>query len=285
MLNYLPYLLFILIVITGPIWCYDTFRLAPRRQARARAATTAGIAGANTTGNTAASPDQPLWIAYSGGLFPVLAVVFLLRSFLFEPFNIPTASMVPTLLVGDFILVNKFAYGIRLPMLNKKILDVGQPRRGDVMVFRFPEDPSVDYIKRVVGLPGDRVVYRDKRLTINGKALTYGPAPDYLDVDGLGASKQFTETIDGVRHPVLQLDSRPSYVPSPHNFPHRDACEYNSLGFSCTVPAGNYFAMGDNRDDSEDSRYWGFVPDQNIIGKASLVWMNFKHPGHIGMIR
>ena len=318
MLNYLPYILFALIVVTGPIWWYDTYRLAPQRRARASAAP-AGSAGANQQqavqegrpapqsprslpseqaqqaqqpqqgrqaqqGQQGQQGQQPLWIAYTGGLFPVLAVVFLLRSFLFEPFNIPTASMVPTLLVGDFILVNKFTYGIRLPLINKKIIDINRPRRGDVMVFRFPEDPSINYIKRVVGLPGDRVVYRNKRLTINGEPLAYQPAPDFLDVDGLGPSQQFTETLGGITHPVLQVANRPAFVPSPHNFPHRDACEYNSLGFACTVPPGNYFTMGDNRDDSEDSRYWGFVPDQNIVGKAALVWMNFKHLGHIGAI-
>ncbi len=229
--------------------------------------------------------QQPTWVEFTGGLFPVLVVVFVFRSFLFEPFKIPSPSMVPTLLVGDFILVNKYAYGIRLPVLNRKIIEVGQPQRGDVMVFRYPEDQKLDYIKRVVGVPGDRVEYKNKRLSINGKELGYQEQPDYIDGESLVTSRQYVETAGQREYKVLNMDSRPSFVLSPRDFAGRDQCNYGAEGFSCTVPAGQYFMMGDNRDNSEDSRFWGFVPDENIVGKAVSVWMNFGNLSHIGLIR
>jgi len=225
---------------------------------------------------------QPTWVEYSGSFFPVIALVFILRSFLFEPFKIPSSSMVPTLQIGDLILVNKFTYGIRLPVVNKKIIDVNTPQRGDVMVFKYPKDTSLDYIKRVVGVPGDRVEYRNKKLSINGKDVSYKQLPDYLDEEHLTYSKQFEENLTGVSHRILNDDRAPAYVPNPDAFPRKELCSYNSEGFICTVPAGHYFMMGDNRDNSLDSRYWGFVPDEYIVGKAFFVWMNLSNLKRIG---
>jgi signal peptidase I len=190
--------------------------------------------------------------------------------------------MVPTLLVGDLILVNKFTYGIRLPVINKKVMDVNTPQRGDVMVFKYPKDISLDYIKRVVGVPGDNIVYRNKHLTVNGKAVSYRALPDYLDEERLTYSKQFSEDLTGVPHKILNDERAPNYVSGPHDFPLSEQCSYNSEGFACSVPAGQYFMMGDNRDNSLDSRYWGFVPDQNIVGKAFLIWMNLGDFKRIG---
>ncbi|MBA2690143.1 MAG: signal peptidase I [Burkholderiales bacterium] len=229
---------------------------------------------------------EPIFIEISRGFFPIILVVFLLRSFLVEPFKIPSGSMIPTLLVGDFILVNKFTYGIRLPVINKKIIDMNPPKRGDVMVFRYPEDPSVDYIKRVVGIPGDRVEYRDKRLTINGQPATLTALGNYtLQESGLAAQgyQLYTEKLDTNAHSVI---FNPQAMPLPlaqvRQFPGKENCAYNEEGFLCSVPDAHYFMMGDNRDGSADSRYWGFVPEQNIVGKAFLIWWNFGNFKRIG---
>ncbi len=285
-------ILFILMVVTGVIWFGDLLYLS--RQRRMRAATTlaefdarnAKLAADGMPGDggraalEASLLKQPAWIEYSGSFFPVIALVFFLRSFLYEPFKIPSGSMIPTLQVGDLILVNKFTYGIRLPIINKKIIDIGQPQRGDVVVFRFPKDESIDYIKRLVGVPGDKIVYKNKRLTINGKVVSYKGEPDYLD--DLTYYRQWDENLTGVEHRILTDDRVPSGVSNVDDFPQRDLCTYDSDGFACTVPKGKYFMMGDNRDNSLDSRYWGFVPDQNIIGKAFFVWMNLGDLKRIG---
>jgi len=213
--------------------------------------------------------------------------VFFLRSFLYEPFKIPTASMVPTLLVGDLILVNKFTYGVRLPILNRKIIDVNDPQRGDVMVFKYPKDMSQDYIKRVIGVPGDKIVYENKRLTVNDKAVSYTAMDDYLEPQDMSMSysKQFMEILPEKQHRILNREDAPTVSMSGvENFPHREACEFSQDKFSCIVPEGNYFMMGDNRDNSQDSRYWGFVPNKNIVGKAFVVWMNLGNPKRIGGI-
>jgi signal peptidase I len=226
---------------------------------------------------------QPWWLDWTAGLFPVILAVFLLRSFLFEPFKIPSGSMIPTLHVGDLILVNKFVYGLRLPVINTKITEGHMPQRGDVMVFRYPPQPSLDYIKRVVGLPGDEVAYFNKRLTINGKPVPTTPLPEYLDDDSLQFYKQYHEVLGAHTHRLLVYDDRPVYVRSDvENFPHRQNCHYSVEGFDCKVPPGEYFMMGDNRDNSADSRYWGFVPDRNIVGKAFFIWMNFGDLKRIG---
>ena len=257
-------ILFVLLIFTGVVWCADRFHFRRRR-----------------------GPDaaEPWWVEYGASFFPVILIVFFLRSFLVEPFKIPSGSMIPTLLVGDFILVNKFAYGIRLPVINKKIVDIGSPKRGDVMVFRYPIDPSLDYIKRVVGLPGDKVVYQNKRLTINGAAIPTASSGDYLHPDKLTFSDQYMEKLGADQHMLLIDKEAPSFVPQVLHFPNRDNCIYNSAGVSCEVPPGHYFVMGDNRDASSDSRVWGFVPEENIVGRAFLIWFNFSDLKRIGSFK
>jgi signal peptidase I len=288
-------ILFILTLATGVVWCLDVFYLSKQRRVRADAALAefdarnARLAAdgvpQDKQGREALAARllrQPTWVEYSGSFFPVILLVFVLRSFLFEPFKIPSSSMVPTLQIGDLILVNKFTYGIRLPVLNKKIIEINNPQRGDVMVFKYPKDTSLDYIKRVVGVPGDKVVYRNKKLSVNGRDLPYQQLPDYLDEESLTYSKQFEENLSGVSHRILNDERAPSYVPNPDAFPRKELCSYNSEGFACTVPAGHYFMMGDNRDNSLDSRYWGFVPDEYIVGRAFFVWMNLGNLKRIG---
>jgi signal peptidase I len=236
---------------------------------------------------------QPWWLDWTAGLFPVIAVVFILRSFLFEPFKIPSGSMIPTLWVGDLILVNKFHYGVRLPVINLKITDGNPVERGDVMVFRYPPKPNLDYIKRVIGLPGDEVAYLNKQLTINGQPVPKTPLPDFFEEDSLRYIKQFEEriplgdkpetSVTSMRlHRLLNDADRPAFVPGADEFVFKDNCRYTVEGVTCKVPAGHYFMMGDNRDNSLDSRYWGFVPEKNIVGKAFFVWMNFGNLKRIG---
>lgn len=280
-------ILFILTVLTGAVWFLDVFVLAKQRRAAAdialaeldaRRAKLSGEGLQLETNNReeikAALMRQPAWVEYTGSFFPVILLVFCLRSFLYEPFKIPSSSMLPTLLVGDLILVNKYTYGIRLPIINKKIIEINHPQRGDVMVFKYPKDMTLDYIKRVVGVPGDKITYKNKRLTVNGKALTYHALPDFLDEERLTYAKHLEENLTGVKHQILNDERAPTYVQGLHDFPHSDLCSYDAEGFTCTVPKGNYFMMGDNRDNSADSRYWGFVPDENIVGKAFGIWMN-----------
>jgi signal peptidase I len=214
----------------------------------------------------------------------VILVVFLLRSFLFEPFKIPSGSMMPTLLTGDLILVNKFVYGLRLPVINTKITEGRPPARGDVMVFRYPPKPSMDYIKRVVGVPGDEVSYLNKKLTINGQPVPKEEVPDYFDEETMRYLKQYREDLGGKEHLLLNDDTRRAGLSEAEimPFPNQENCRYSVEGVVCKVPPGQYFMMGDNRDNSLDSRYWGFVPDQNIVGKAFLVWMNFGNLKRIG---
>ena len=235
---------------------------------------------------------QPWWLDWTAGLFPVIAVVFVLRSFLFEPFKIPSGSMIPTLWIGDLILVNKFHYGVRLPVLNTKITDGHPVQRGDVMVFRYPPKPSLDYIKRVIGVPGDEVAYLNKQLTINGQPVPKAAMPDFFDEDTLSYTKQFAEQVPvgadssqlGTSKTVRLLNdpARPAFVAGADDFAFKDQCRYSIEGVVCKVPPGHYFMMGDNRDNSLDSRYFGFVPEANIVGKAFFVWMNFSHWGRIG---
>jgi len=294
-------ILFVLMVITGVIWFLDVFYLAKQRRAAANRALaeydarnaklTADGIRVDNTGNRAAIEAgilrQPVWIEYSGSFFPVIALVFFLRSFLYEPFKIPSSSMVPTLLVGDLILVNKFTYGIRLPVLNKKVIQINDPQRGDVMVFKYPRDMSQDYIKRVVGVPGDKITYANKRLTVNGVEVKYTALDDYLDDERLVYNKQYQEGLTGVTHRILNNERAPTLNPAEvQQFPFKDeSCTYTYDSFTCVVPKGNYFMMGDNRDNSLDSRYWGFVPDKNIVGKAFFVWMNLGNLRRIGSIQ
>lgn len=257
-------ILFCLLLLSGAIWLADVLVFSKQRAADAR---------------------DPWWVEYGASFFPVILLVFVLRSFIVEPFKIPSGSMIPTLLVGDFILVNKFTYGIRLPVINKKIIDVGLPQRGDVMVFRYPEDPSLDYIKRVVGIPGDKVAYQNKRLTINGQPVETRRIDDYLQTERLKYSKQFIEKPEGIEHRTLNDDDAPGFISDATQFPHRQDCLYNNAGVICTVPAGHYFTMGDNRDNSRDSRFWGFVPEENIVGKAFFIWLNFSDLKRIGSFK
>lgn len=217
---------------------------------------------------------EPLWVEWGASFFPVILIVFVLRSFLFEPFKIPSGSMLPTLEIGDFILVNKFTYGIRLPVINKKIISINEPQRGDVMVFRYPENPSLDYIKRVVGIPGDTVAYQYKRLTVNGQPVDSTKIFDYHHPERLYYSDQFVAKMGKVEHRYLNDSDAPAFIPDATQFPYRENCTYNAAGVICKVPPGHYFMMGDNRDNSRDSRFWGFVPDENIVGKAVFIWFH-----------
>lgn len=231
-------ILFMLTLFTGTLWALDRFWLERRRKA-------AAVSG---------EPDKASWLVEFGRqFFPVIIAVFLLRSFLVEPFRIPSGSMIPTLRVGDFILVNRFAYGLRCPIGDCKLLALGEPKRGEVIVFRYPVDPRQDFIKRVVGLPGDTVRYVGKELTINGERMaqeTIGPFMGRLDVEA-------TESLSGTPHHILTNPDRPAQ------------------DFEFTVPAGQYFMMGDNRDGSSDSRFWGTVPEAYLKGRAFFVWMSW----------
>jgi len=190
--------------------------------------------------------------------------------------------MIPTLWVGDLILVNKFHYGVRLPVLNLKITQGTEVARGDVMVFRYPPRPSVDYIKRVVGVPGDEVSYLNKKLFINGQAIATENIPEFFDESVMRYFKQSQEKLGEKSHNLIVDDDRPAFIPGADDFAFRDQCRYSIEGVVCKVPQGHYFMMGDNRDNSLDSRYWGFVPDANIVGKAFFVWMNFGNLKRIG---
>ncbi len=260
-------ILFSLLVLTGVIWLLDRFVLSARRPA---------------------DESEPWWVEYAKSFFPVILIVFLLRSFLLEPFKIPSGSMIPTLHVGDFILVNRYTYGLRLPIINKKIIEINQPQRGDVMVFHFPENPSVDYIKRVIGLPGDVLIYRNKRLWINDKEQALQRDGDYNYVENdlrFIHTERYIENLGGRKHVVLQNPGMPQiHLGNVTKFPLFDQCSYSEEEVRCTVPAGHYFMMGDNRDNSRDSRYWGFVPDEMIVGKAFLIWMNFGEMERVGLI-
>jgi signal peptidase I len=288
-------LLFMATVVTGVYWVAERFYFLPQRQNAAalleatdiKRREDLGKMGINQVdGNMAEAKNrvlmQPWWLDWTAGLFPVIISVFFLRSFLVEPFKIPSGSMIPTLLVGDLILVNKFTYGLRLPVLNVKITEGTPPQRGDVMVFRYPPKPSLDYIKRVVGLPGDTVAYINKRLTINGQPVATNTLPEFFDGDAMRYFKQFEEALGDKKHNLLNDDERPAFVPGADNFAGRDGCLYSVEGVTCKVPQGHYFMMGDNRDNSLDSRYWGFVPEKNIVGRAFFVWMNFGNPKRIG---
>lgn len=237
-----PLVLVIATAVTGFIWAVDKFFFAPKRAKN--------------------NDDVPLLVEYVQSFFPVFLVVLVLRSFLFEPFRIPSGSMIPTLLIGDFILVSKFSYGVRLPVTHTKIIDTGEPERGDVAVFRFPHDPSVDYIKRVIGLPGDRVVYENRTFTINGEIMPTGEDEPYVSPVNEtlvpGATKR-EESISGISHDILEYTD-----------------ETAKREGTFVVPDGHYFMVGDNRDKSNDGRYWGFVPEENLVGEAKYIWMHWN---------
>jgi signal peptidase I len=260
-----PTIMVLLVVASGLIWALDALVLARRR----RSAVPDVAEGVD--GEQAAQPRPvPKIIEYARSFFPVFLIVLLLRSFLIEPFRIPSGSMMPTLLVGDFILVNKFVYGIRLPISDYKLFEVSQPERGDVVVFRYPLDPSTPFIKRVVGLPGDRIAYYNKVLYINGQQADQRLIGTYT---GHGSGANMTgaslkqETLKPITHPILIQTG------------------YPSVDGKLVVPEGHYFVLGDNRDNSRDSRYWGTVPEELLIGKAFAVWMNWDLGNGIDWIR
>jgi len=212
----------------------------------------------------------------------LVAFIASLRCFVVEPFKVPSGSMIPTMVVGDVILVSKSAYGPRLPLSSMRLMASAMPARGDIVVFRYPVDTTIDYIKRVVGLPGDEVGYLNKQLTINGKPVETSPLPDYYDEDSLRYSQRWREKLGEVSHDILtNSDRRPGITPF-DSFPNKDACRYSTEGVVCKVPAGQYFTMGDNRDNSQDSRYWGFVPNEFLVGRAFVIWWNWDALGRIG---
>lgn len=291
-------LLMLATVVTGGYWIAERLYFLPQRKRAAErfdAERNERLSALKSQGFQPEASDQaaaqqtrqkllmqPWWLDWTAGLFPVILAVFVLRSFLFEPFKIPSGSMVPTLRVGDLILVNKFHYGIRMPVFNNLLVANHTPERGDVMVFRYPPQPSLDYIKRVIGVPGDEVAYLNKQLTVNGQPVPKEPKSDFFDGDSMRYSKQFGEKLDSRVYNTLNDDDRPAFVAGAAEFPYRDNCRYSVEGVVCKVPPGHYFMMGDNRDNSLDSRYWGFVPEANIVGKAFFVWMNFGDLGRIG---
>jgi len=247
----------LLVAASGAIWGVDAWLFAPSRRQR------------NATRDAADQLPEPALVDHARSFFPIFVIVLLLRSFLVEPFRIPSGSMIPTLLVGDFILVNKYTYGLRVPVLNTKFIPIGSPRRGDVVVFRYPEDPSTPFIKRIVGLPGDTIAYRNKRVSVNGAPLAYESLGDFVGMKSAAVhtgAELHTEALGETRHQILVTPQAPTF----------DG-EYR-------VPDGHYFVLGDNRDNSRDSRYWGFVPDANLIGRAFMIWMNWDKGPDVGRI-
>jgi len=241
--------LVVLTSLSGVIWLVDSLLFRQKRMDRA-------------VQKSLEQPREPVMVEYARSLFPVLLIVLVFRSFLFEPFKIPSGSMIPTLLVGDFIVVNKFSYGVRLPVLNKKIINIGEPKRGEVVVFRYPKDPSVNFIKRAVGLPGDTITYRDKQLFVNGEKVDETEAGRF----GSNNIKCTTPAVDASLY-WEQLGN------ANHNILLHDRS--SSKNGQWVVPEGHYFMMGDNRDRSNDSREWGFVPEENLLGRAVGIWLNF----------
>ncbi len=253
---YFALFMVVVLAITGIIWLLDILVWRKKRPA---------------------GTPEPMAVEYAKSFFPVILVVFLIRSFLVEPFKIPSGSMMPTLLAGDYILVNKYKYGIRVPILNNAFIDMEHPKRGDVFVFHYPPEPTVDYIKRVVGVPGDRIQYQDKVLTINDQRLEQAYLDDYHYVlqDNNITAKRLQEDLNGIKHDVLIHDV-------PNHYDLGSLGDRLQNGETIVVPDGYYYAMGDNRDNSADSRVWGFVPEKNLVGKAFFIWFNFDQFGRIG---
>lgn len=233
------FILFVAVVVTGFIALVDYLFFAAKRKRRT---------------NGQADMALPMLVDYSRSFFPILLLVFLFRSFLFEPFRIPTGSLEPTLLIGDFIVVNKYRYGLRLPVLHNKMLPINEPKRGDIITFRYPVDPSVNYIKRVIGLPGDHISYINKELYINGEKI---PQTDVANKHAPRDKLEKRENLLGIKH-LIYIDEN----------------KWSDEMRDVVVPDRQYFVMGDNRDDSLDSRFWGFVPEENIVGQAILVWLS-----------
>jgi len=237
-------------VISGVVWLLDNWLWAPKRKNNPHQYSSESLPGVR-------GPKEPVIVEYAKAFFPVLLIVFLLRGFLVEPFRIPSGSMIPSLYIGDFILVNKFAYGVRMPVFNKKLVEIDDPQRGDVVVFKYPRDPSIDYIKRVVGVAGDHIAYYNKVLYVNGKPVKRKFESAYAGPGEKLTANKYIEDLHGVKHEMLIIPSRPG------------------LDAEYIVPEGHYFMMGDNRDNSNDSRYWGVVPDKYIVGNAFRIWLSW----------
>ena len=283
MANYFAIFLVAMTAITGIIWLIDAMFFAAKRKAIALDERRA-ILGDDTI--TELHPDErdpnlPVLVDNAKQFFPIFALVMVFRSFLYEPFQIPSGSMMPTLLVGDFILVEKFSYGIKDPIFRSKIIETGEPERGDVVVFKFPEDENVDFIKRVVGLPGDKVVYRNKLLYITEACNGQVPCPSERVITQLYVGKsdfvsrgayleEYTESLGSEQHSLFRnpraIDQTARYLP------RQPGTAINEW----IVPEDSYFVMGDNRDNSEDGRFWGFVPEANLVGEAVLIWISFE---------
>lgn len=249
----------IALVVTGVIWAIDVYFFKPRRELQAKVLIARERGGVDEKRLQEIRKPGTL-VEYARSFFPIILVVLLLRAFLVEPFRIPSGSMMPTLIAGDFILVNKYSYGIRLPVINTKIIDIGNPRRGDIAVFRFPEDPSTEYIKRIIGLPGDHLRYEDKILYVNGEKAEQQYIGEYVGVGagrGMSGASLRSENLDGESHRILVQTRQ------------------NIAEGEFIVPEGSYFVMGDNRDNSNDSRFWGPVPDENLVGRAFMIWMSW----------
>lgn len=291
-------ILLLLTVFTGILWCLDKFLWAPKRNVAAkaelhwfeelnRAAIDRGdiavIGECQSIYQRLSS--QPKWLEYTAGFFPVILFVFILRSFIVEPFRIPSGSMLPTLHAGDFIAVNKYEYGMRFPVLNFAITEGDDPKRGDVVVFKYPLDRNIDFIKRVVGVPGDEIRYVGKKLYINGQLQATVQDGSFFDKDTYTDLAQFEENLDGVTHKILEDKRLPSAARPLQGHNGLDQCLYHRGDVVCKVPEGHYFMMGDNRDNSADSRFWGFVPREDIVGRAFAIWLNISDMGRIGSIQ
>ncbi|MGK2959927.1 MAG: signal peptidase I [Candidatus Malihini olakiniferum] len=302
MINMFALFLALMTLVTGIVWCFERFKWAPVRNVRAEAV----LNVRQNDGTKVVTIKQPGWIKTCASVFPVLALVFIVRSFIYEPFQIPSGSMMPTLLIGDFILVEKFSYGIKDSITQTTLIPTGHPRRGDIVVFKYPENLRLDYIKRVIGLPGDRVSYDplSKQVTVcpacegisynNSLAVTYSnlEASDFIQTfshTGTEASSGFNshlisqeksgggvvhmrvsqETLGDVLHLILVAPGNQDQLGMYYQQSRQPLATW-------VVPNGHYFMMGDNRDNSADSRYWGFVPEKNLVGRAIAIWMSFE---------
>lgn len=281
MAGYFAILLVVLTLTCGLIWLLDKYMLAPKRQQQLASAQSAS-GGQLPLEASDAVLKEPQWVETAKSVFPVLALITIFRSFIYEPFQIPSGSMMPTLLVGDFILVEKFSYDVRDPVWRSSLYSNNKPQRGDVAVFKYPEQPTVDYIKRVVGLPGDRVIYRNKQLFIEKACADTSTAdcgklemvPLTLKNEGefyqeVYPQRRYTEQLGEVSHDILQTPAKREHM---EFFFKQNGTAIDEF----VVPQGHYFVLGDNRDNSRDGRFWGFVPEENMVGKAVFIWMSFE---------
>jgi len=287
MANYFSIFLVIISVVSGLIWLVDSILWAPKRKQKIAVALagTNGVIDEDTLNSIAPIPAA---VDTAQQIFPVIAFVLVLRSFLYEPFQIPSGSMKPTLLVGDFVLVEKFAYGLRDPVARNTFLETGKPERGDVIVFKYPEDTYIDMIKRVVGVPGDRITYRDKKITIerdcNGSICAHKEQAELRHIESGDFHQmvpfpdgtlrktpldRYIENLGGVEHGILQ---NPILVADKNSYARQKGVPAGTF----VVPDGHYMVLGDNRDNSKDSRYWGLVPEANLVGKAVAIWISFE---------